>query len=257
MAKKTKGQEPPECPEDLVGMYKLLESIRSRAGRDQFDFLNLSATNIQSLIRTAFVLNTGAIVALYAFINTEFAEKFLDYETNFPLFFIIIPSFVFVLGIMLAVRSSHFHYLNYMYCVDVIRYGWEAEKKYIEDCIKEKYSKFEYKSSLLPEILIYVGSIKFHILFRFLQFHRIFGFHKIYKITEKYKAIEKCADSPDAKLKAKSKALSSLISTTDREGVKSVYYSYAFFAIGCIVATVILLISILFPEFSISITFTK
>lgn len=220
--------EDQESPKDFVEVYKLLESIRSRAGTEQLHFLNISAAGDQLFIRTALVLNGGSIIVLNAFIATEFTKEFFNNGTILPLAFVLVPSSLFFLGIISAVCSFHFHYLNYLYFMNMIHYQWEEEIR----PIKEKYTKINYRSHLLREMSI---SYKLPRILEFLKIHRIFKFPELHKITEENK------NNPHI-------ASWHLIKSTAEEQLKSAYYSYAFFAAGYIVVAIIFSISVLISD---------
>ena len=202
--------------ENQLNAYKLLESLRSRAGTEQFSFLNLYARSIQLFIQTALVLNGGSIIALNTFVGTGFAERFFGDGKILPLFFILLPSLLFFSGIIFAVRSFHFNYLNYRYCMDIINRMWEEEMR----PVKDEHLKINYNSRLLPE------APKFSILSMFPKF---FKFLKILKIVRKNK---NASDSNP-------------INSTAVKGLKSAYLSYVFFTVGYGVVAIILSISVI------------
>lgn len=238
MAKK----EDSEPPKDLIEVYKLLESIRSRAGVEQFNFLHISATNILLVIRSALVLNTGSMIALLTFVGA-FTSELVTYEDRWDnlvtkiyvdidktIIMIVIPSFLFFLGIISAVCSSYLRHLNYRYCVDMINYMWEEET----DSIKARHPNISYTSYLLPETPKTSEEFKFPIFFlEYIQFHRFFKFHKIRKIMK---------ENENA---SRSTLLYALIVGTSEESLKSVYLSYAFFATGYIAVAIIFTITII------------
>ena len=196
MAKK----EDSEYPEDSVEVHRLLESIRFRAGAEQFNFLNLTAKNTQLFILTALLLNGSSVIMLNASIYNNRFYVYYAYESF--LFYIVLPLSLFFLGIIFATCSFYFNYLNNRYCMDMISCMWNKETHHM----KEKYQELECSSSLLPE------TRKFH------------------KIMRKNK------NEPNAVLKK----LSRLINRTAIKGRISLYLSYIFFIFGHIVIGVIL-----------------
>ena len=145
--KTTKKTRKQKSPKDFVEVYELLESIRSRAGTEQFNFLHFASASIQLFIRTAVVLNGGSIILLIAFMGTKFAERIFDYGTTWILFFVAFPSILFFLGIISAVLSFRLSYLNSLYCAEGISYLWDREI----GPVKEKYPEVKYNSALIYE----------------------------------------------------------------------------------------------------------
>lgn len=101
-----------------IEIEKALEPIRSRLSSEKIAFHNISSSYIQITIRSAIILNGGALVGLPTFFTVIYNRDIPDHIINL----VVSNSVIFVFSIILAVVSSFTSYFNIHKIIELLDY---------------------------------------------------------------------------------------------------------------------------------------